>query len=90
MSSEERERQKVRSVTNLIKVDVSQLDTLHCTPWRLELVSEDGTATRCGVAKAVGIDGSVGIQWDDQPADSDLTYHYLPQRCYRWLGPKKD
>ena len=68
-SETDRMRAQIRNVSNLIKVDVPELNSDGCTPWRLELVDADGATTRSGVAKAVGIDGSVGILWYDRPPD---------------------
>ena len=77
-----------RNLSDLIKVEVPDLpkDTDY-TPWRVRVDLPDGTR-KIGIARTIGIDGSVGIQWDDRPAQ-DLQYVNLSRYSYKWLGPTK-
>jgi len=72
----------------LIKVEVPDLPPESgYTPCRLEVDLADGEVRR-GVAKRIGVDGSVGILWNDAK-DGQLDFVQLQQHTYKWLGPPK-
>ena len=78
-----------RNLSQLIKIEVPDLpkdDTY--IPQRVEICQDDGSYRR-GIAKSVGVDGSVGIVWDDASAGS-IDFVQLTRKCYRWIGPDRD
>ena len=80
-------RHAKRNVSDLIKVTVPNIpkpDNL--TPWRIEVFEGDNYTGRKGVARAIGYDGSVGVQWEGE-RDRKLQFIDLPSTSFRWIGP---